>query len=97
MPQPQVCALRGALLNMLISVHAGGPWPKGDGTPRAVSDEWYNKVCPEKGRVILNTGIVGVHLKDSDAKTLIDFWSKQLRDMKERCVEIDGREQIFNF
>lgn len=76
---------------------AGGPWPAGDKTPRAVTEEWYDTVCPTSDRVRLDTETVAGHLKDSDAQTLINFWSKKLREMDDRCIEIDGREQIFNF
>ena len=75
----------------------GGPWPAGDKTPRAVTEEWYDTICPMKDRVRLDTETVAGHLKDADAQTLIDFWSKKLREMDDRCIEIDGREQVFNF
>ncbi|KAG8703235.1 hypothetical protein FRC12_006604 [Ceratobasidium sp. 428] len=76
---------------------AGGSWPPDDKTPRAVTEDWYNTVCPKNQRVTLDTETVAGHLKDSDAQTLINFWSKKLKEMDERCIEIDGREQIFNF
>ncbi|KAG8747802.1 hypothetical protein FRC10_011247 [Ceratobasidium sp. 414] len=63
---------------------AGGPWPPDDKAPRAVTEDWYNTVCPKNQRVTLDTEVVAGHLKDSDAQTLINFWSKKLRDMEDR-------------
>ncbi|KAF8750767.1 GDP-fucose protein O-fucosyltransferase [Rhizoctonia solani] len=74
-----------------------GVWPGGDPTPRAVSEEWYDTICPKGDRVVLDTEKVAGHLKESDAQTLIDFWAQKLKDMDDKCVEIDGREQVFNF
>ncbi|EUC64031.1 O-FucT domain protein, putative [Rhizoctonia solani AG-3 Rhs1AP] len=76
---------------------AGGPWPAGDKSPRAVSEEWYDTICPPEARVTLDTAEVGGHVKDLDAKTLIDFWSQKLLDMDDRCVEINGKEQVFHY
>ncbi|ELU38209.1 hypothetical protein AG1IA_07763 [Rhizoctonia solani AG-1 IA] len=71
---------------------AGGVWPGGDPTPRAVSEEWYDTICPKGDRVVLDTEKVAGHLKESDAQTLIDFWAQKLKDMDDKCVEIDGRD-----
>ncbi|CUA66639.1 hypothetical protein RSOLAG22IIIB_00080 [Rhizoctonia solani] len=76
---------------------AGGPWSAGDNSPRAVSETWYDTICPPEARVTLDTAEVAGHIKDSDAKTLIDFWSQKLRDMDDRCVEVNGKEQVFHY
>ncbi|KAG8757680.1 hypothetical protein FRC11_004345 [Ceratobasidium sp. 423] len=76
---------------------AGGAWPTGDNAPRAVSEAWYDTICPPDARVVLDTEKVAGHIKEEDAKTLIDFWAQKLRDMDDKCIEIDGREQVFNY
>jgi hypothetical protein len=45
----------------------------------------------------LDTEKVAGHVKELDAQTLIDFWAEKLKDMDDKCIEIDGREQVFNF
>lgn len=97
MDAPTAGTLAWKRLGSVLIFLTGGPWPTGDSAPRAVSEEWYDTICPTKDRVTLDTETVAGHLKDSDAQTLIDFWSKKLRDMEDRCVEIDGREQVFHY
>ncbi|KAG9128086.1 hypothetical protein FRC07_004980 [Ceratobasidium sp. 392] len=65
---------------------AGGSWPAGDKTSRAVTEDWYNTVCPKNQRVTLDTEAVAGHLKDSDAQNLIDFWSRKLREMEDSLI-----------
>ncbi|QRV94260.1 O-FucT domain protein [Ceratobasidium sp. AG-Ba] len=76
---------------------SGGAWPPGDKAPRSVDEIFYEQVCPKKDRVELDTEAAPVSPKNSDAKTLMDFWSKKLREMPDRCVEISKGEQIFNY
>lgn len=67
---------------------AGGPWEKGDNAPRSVSEAWFDVVCPESERRIINTRDVKPALRESLGDEVLAHWVKLLRDAPERCIEI---------
>ncbi len=76
-------------LNALISgPSAGGPWDEGDTAPRAVSEEYFNIVCPRQDRKIINTRDIKPALREADGKVIFERWRILLAETKERCVEI---------
>jgi len=76
-------------LNAFISgPSAGGPWDEGDTAPRAVSEEYFNIVCPRQERKIINTRDVKPALREADGKVIFERWRTLLAETKERCVEV---------
>ncbi|KAH7314014.1 hypothetical protein B0J17DRAFT_352196 [Rhizoctonia solani] len=91
--------------NALLSGPASGmSWGPGDQHPRAVSQNYWEVVCPESERRIVDANEVmnqigedsdGVKIRDSDGIRILSEWNKLIRAMPERCVEIKGT-QIFD-
>ena len=76
-------------LNALIAgPTAGGPWEADDESPRAVSEEWFDIVCPPHERRIINTRDVKPAVRDSPGDKVFAHWAKLLGKAPERCVEI---------
>jgi len=76
-------------LNALISgPSAGGPWDEGDPTPRAVSEAYFDLVCPRQERKIINTRDIKPPLRHADGTVIFHHWRTLLTETKERCVEI---------
>lgn len=81
-------------LSALISgPSAGGPWDKGDPAPRAVSEAYFNIVCPKQERKVINTRDIKPSLRDADGIVIFHYWRALLTKTKERCVEIIAAPQ----
>ena len=80
------------LTAFMNSPTSGASWPEGDLTPRAVSHSWFDQTCPEDERLHVNTTIVneiiGINFTTSDGIAIVSKWSKYLRDLDARCVNI---------
>ncbi|KAK7060401.1 hypothetical protein VNI00_001166 [Paramarasmius palmivorus] len=91
-------------LNAIISgPTAGGLWEAGDPAPRSVSEKWFDVVCPESQRRVINTREVKPPVQWSSGREIFDAWKKVLTDAPERCIEIvpedrsvDGFPQVFD-
>ncbi|KAJ3575873.1 hypothetical protein NP233_g813 [Leucocoprinus birnbaumii] len=91
-------------LNALIAgPTAGGPWGEGDDAPRSVTEEYYDIVCPESERRIINTRDVKPGIVSESGKTTFYTWQKLLLEASERCIEVqpalpseDAYSQIFD-
>ncbi|KAJ7475823.1 hypothetical protein FB451DRAFT_1173809 [Mycena latifolia] len=91
-------------LNALISgPSAGGMWEEGDDAPRAVSEPWFDVVCPESERRIINTTDVKPYLRTAEGDQIFAHWQKLLLEAPERCIEIvpelyevDNFPQVFD-
>ncbi|KAF7299479.1 hypothetical protein MIND_00897900 [Mycena indigotica] len=86
---------------LLAGPVVGGPWhrdttflndsshPK---SPRAISERWWNIICPLSSRRLINTEDIKPHIPggvDHAAGQLIfDTWRKLLLEAEESCVEI---------
>ncbi|KAG8905668.1 hypothetical protein FRB99_008440 [Tulasnella sp. 403] len=87
-------------LNVFISgPTAGGRFATGDKAPRAVNDRWWEKVCPQDKRTILDVGVE--HAKwqvtsETEGRVILDQWARRLRVLNDPCVEITG-PVIFDF
>ncbi|KAF7298655.1 hypothetical protein MIND_00812700 [Mycena indigotica] len=69
----------------------GGPMPpmSKDIIPRAVSREWYHKVCPEPDRVVIDTRkIQNSFLTLPSALQIVERWVDELRKIQSPCVEL---------
>ena len=78
-------------LNALISgPSAGGPWDEGDPAPRAVSEAYFDLVCPRQERRIINTRDIKPQLREADGTDIFHHWQTLLTETKERCVEVIG-------
>ncbi|KAJ3936055.1 MAG: hypothetical protein NXY57DRAFT_932421 [Lentinula lateritia] len=81
-------------LNALISgPAAGGPWDEGDEAPRAISERWYDIVCPYGERRFMNTREFKPPVWNSPGIDMLNHWSQVLRNAPERCIEIQGDDE----
>ncbi|KAF9553966.1 hypothetical protein CPC08DRAFT_697169 [Agrocybe pediades] len=85
--------------NALMSGPAvGGSWDPGDDAPRSVNVDYWNKVCPESERRIINTGDVKPPIMWEDGITIFSHWEKLLLEAPERCIEIHSADRsVDNF
>ncbi|KAG9103757.1 hypothetical protein FRC06_008215 [Ceratobasidium sp. 370] len=76
---------------------SGAPWGEGDHHPRAISDKWWEVVCPLQRRKVINADDVVKEIgKELDGKEVMRQWTALLSETPENCVEIIGA-QIFDF
>jgi len=69
---------------------AGGPFSPGDKTPRSVTKEYFDTICPYPK--LLDRSIVRAILpEDYSAKTVMEGWLNLLKETPENCVEIDDK------
>ncbi|KIK49046.1 hypothetical protein CY34DRAFT_797425 [Suillus luteus UH-Slu-Lm8-n1] len=72
----------------------GSSFPPGDAAPRAVSREYFKKVCPNP--TIIDSWELNEHLRlDNNVPALVIFnkWVEKLNDIDDPCVEI--RQESF--
>ena len=94
---------RTPLSALIAGPTVGGPWPEGDPAPRAVSEKYFEIVCPPEKRRIINTRDVKPALADADGVEIFAAWQQILLDAPEQCIEIqpadrseDGYPQVFD-
>ncbi|KDQ18539.1 hypothetical protein BOTBODRAFT_28926 [Botryobasidium botryosum FD-172 SS1] len=68
----------------------GDPWGPGETAPRAITDEWWEVVCPPERRVQVDAVAIKHRFNDTkaDGLTLMRKWAKLLGDTQASCVEI---------
>lgn len=80
------------LSTYLSNPTSGASWPPNDHSPRSVSNDWYETVCPESERVQVNTTtvgqIIGVNLDEDDGAIIVSKWARYLKELDARCVDI---------
>ncbi|KAF7296025.1 hypothetical protein MKEN_01417500 [Mycena kentingensis (nom. inval.)] len=100
---------------LLSGPAVGGPWhpPNSPATadgvspPRAVSEAYWNNVCPQESRRIINTAdikpLIPGGRDNADGRDILAYWQKLLLDAPERCIEIvppewdvDNFPQVFD-
>jgi hypothetical protein len=91
---------RTPLSALLSGPMVGGPMPPGDDAPRAVSKEFFHKVCPNP--TVLNvTNINTWEMRfDEDIPTsfVFDTWVDKLNSIEDPCVSIEPSSiQIFEY
>ncbi|KAI0652646.1 hypothetical protein C8Q79DRAFT_897559 [Trametes meyenii] len=75
---------------------AGGPFPPGDPSPRAVVKEYFDQVCPKGQRQMIKSDEI-TDIYNSEANKMLETGVEKLKTLP-RCVEIDETSftQIFN-
>ena len=80
---------------MVAGPVAGGPRDRTDNTPLAVSYDWYEKVaCPPDEIRHIDAYEIWEELaipKKTTGNELVEIWATLLRNMPERCIDVDGR------
>ncbi|CAE6452544.1 unnamed protein product, partial [Rhizoctonia solani] len=84
--------------NALLSGPTSGmSWGPSDRHPRAVSQKYWELVCPGSERRIVDADEVMKQVgRESDGIKMLTEWAKLTKDMPEKCVEIKGT-QVFDF
>jgi hypothetical protein len=82
---------------LLSGPAAGASWGPGDEHPRAISQQWWDVVCPSERRKVINADDIMKEVgKDSDGIRMLQQWASLLKDIPDNCVEIIGT-QVFDF
>ncbi|PBK95702.1 hypothetical protein ARMGADRAFT_924955 [Armillaria gallica] len=86
---------------LLAGPAAGGLWGSGDDTPRSVSSEWFDVVCPRSERRFIPTSEVKQYVGWSEGDVIFDKWASLLREAPELCIEVttspeDSFPQVFD-
>ncbi|KAE9383942.1 hypothetical protein BT96DRAFT_1008610 [Gymnopus androsaceus JB14] len=86
----------------LPGLAAGGAFEAGDDAPRAISERWFEIVCPYEQRRFINTRKVKPAIWNAPGIDVLNHWAKVLREALESCIEIQGDydqdmfAQVFN-
>ncbi|KAJ7676554.1 hypothetical protein DFH06DRAFT_1428091 [Mycena polygramma] len=81
-------------LNAILSGPiAGGPFEPGDPSPRAISELWFDVVCPPEERRYLNTRDVKPAVTGASGTEVLAHWQAVLRGAPERCIEVVPAEE----
>lgn len=86
---------------LLAGPAAGDLWGSGDDTPRSVSSEWFDVVCPRSERRFIPTSEVKQYVGWSEGDVIFDKWASLLREAPELCIEVttspeDSFPQVFD-
>lgn len=81
---------RTPLSALIAGSVVGEPWAEGDNSPRSISAEWFDKVCPWDERQFIHTGDIKPGLAWKSGLEIFDHWVKLLRDAPERCIEVQA-------
>jgi len=80
---------------MLAGPVAGGPRDRRDNAPLAVSIDWYEKVACQPDEILhIDANEIWEELsipKQATGQELIEIWANLLRNIPERCVDVEGR------
>ncbi|KAK0185715.1 hypothetical protein F5146DRAFT_1071206 [Armillaria mellea] len=92
---------RTPLSALLAGPAAGGLWESGDDTPRSVTSEWFDVVCPRSERRFIPTSEVKQQVGWSEGDVIFDRWADFLREAPESCIEVttspeDSFPQVFD-
>jgi hypothetical protein len=81
------------LTTYLSGPTVGGSWGPGETAPRSVNLEFFNRVCPEKERLIVNGTEERIRMGINEETTtdlIMGRWAERLKGIEERCVQING-------
>ncbi|KIY44977.1 hypothetical protein FISHEDRAFT_50228 [Fistulina hepatica ATCC 64428] len=78
---------RVPLSTMLSGPMIGAPYGPDSNVPRAVSQEFFRKVCPEP--TIIFSEEVKDTLINPTASEVMNAWVKKINSMEDRCIEIE--------
>lgn len=80
-------------MSPIVGPLAGGPFPPGDWTPRAVRKSYFDTVCASPK--LLDKAAIRAKLpEDYTALHLLAVWVRVMNEEPARCVEIN--ERIFD-
>ncbi|KAJ6550098.1 hypothetical protein B0H19DRAFT_951655 [Mycena capillaripes] len=84
-------------LNAIVSGPvAGGAFESDDTAPRAVSEDWFDVVCPWHKRRYINTRDIKPAVAQAPGIDVLNHWAAVLRDAPDRCIEIvEAKEDSF--
>jgi hypothetical protein len=78
----------------------GGEMPPGDTAPRAVSKDFFNKVCPHP-TIVHVTDVNDDRMRFDEsvpAAYIFEKWIEKINSIEDPCVEIDPKsEAIFEY
>lgn len=68
------------------------------GAPRAISEDWWDTVCPPERQVRVDVQETRkeLDLDGADGQTVLRKWSEKLEAMKDSCIVVDGGH-VFTF
>lgn len=66
----------------------GGPFGEDDPTPRAVTKEYWDEICPNK-TVIRADEVRKLHGEGATALKITETWLEYLKNIEDPCVEVD--------
>ncbi|KZV98889.1 hypothetical protein EXIGLDRAFT_275066 [Exidia glandulosa HHB12029] len=80
---------------------AGAQWPQSVDVPRAVSADFYERVCPPHRRKVLRpedvNSEIGVEFGKTKGDVFMDKWAAYLANLPDTCVELaDNTHQLFD-
>ena len=76
--------------NALVAGPAvGGSWGPGDNAPRAISEHWWDTVCPPERRKEVAADDVKTSVYWDNANVILRAWEKALSG-PENCIEVTG-------
>ncbi|KAG1743088.1 hypothetical protein EDB19DRAFT_1700006 [Suillus lakei] len=88
------------LTALLGGVMVGGALPPGDTTPRAVSKDFFNKVCPHP-TIIHVTDVNDDRMRFDEsvpASYIFEKWVEKINSIEDPCVEVDPKsDSIFEY
>lgn len=88
------------LTALLGGVMVGGEMPPGDSAPRAVSKDFFNKVCPHP-TIVHVTDVNDDRMRFDEsvpAAYIFEKWVEKINSIEDPCVEIDPKsEAIFEY
>ncbi|KAG1835005.1 hypothetical protein DFJ58DRAFT_821029 [Suillus subalutaceus] len=88
------------LTALLGGIIVGGEMPPGDTTPRAVSKDFFNKVCPNP-TVVHVTEVNDDRMRFDEsvpASYIFEKWLEKINSIEDPCVEIDPKsDAIFEY
>ena len=77
---------------------AGGAFPPDVSSPRAVSAEWFKRICPRHRRTRIGIKDVNKGLENSTPLEVMEKYVRILIESQESCVELYGdMEHPFDF
>jgi hypothetical protein len=79
----------------------GGEWEAGDPTPRSITVDYWNIVCPASERYLITSDEIKVPVRDAEGSEIFHRAVQMISNAPARCVEItpsprDPRPQIYD-
>ena len=79
----------------MIGPIAGGPFPAQSPAPRAISEDWWDVVCPDWKIQRIRVDHDG--LDGAEVSEVMERYVAALSESTESCVELDSDEPPFDY